>query len=97
MTSTKENNRKEIERQMTEKNMTFIFSGISEVNGLSIYYKVLVDGEYRKFRFSGHSVSNSYRMQNEEHYPLPIKTTLNSLKERRAGGEMSKTEILKLF
>jgi len=59
--------RTEIERQMTEMGLDFDFSGISETNGLSIYYTV--NGE--KYRFSNHSVRNYDRIMNEKHFGLP--------------------------
>lgn len=60
--------RAEIERQMNEKGLNFDFSGMSDTNGLSIYY--IVDGV--KYRFSDHSVTNYDRIMNEKHFDLPF-------------------------
>jgi hypothetical protein len=60
--------RTEIERQMNEKGLKFDFYGMSDTNGLSIYYTV----NEVKYRFSDHSVTNYDRIMNEKHFDLPF-------------------------
>lgn len=49
------------EQVLLNNNFDFEFIGMSDTNGLSVYFRV---GEL-KVRFSDHGISNSSRMQNE--------------------------------
>lgn len=64
---------KEIEKQMTDRNINFQYIAISESNfGNSIYYTI----NGKKARFSDHSVTNKNRVMDELHFDMPFKKTL---------------------
>jgi len=72
-----EENKLEIEKQLTAKNIQFIFSSFSLTSfGISIYYKI----NDKKVRFSDHSVSNINRLMDEVHLSLPYKYFVNGTK-----------------
>lgn len=65
--------KEEIERQAKEAGLEIFYSGHSDSNGLSIYFK---DINETKYRFSNHGISNSHRMETEKTFPLPFKKTM---------------------
>jgi hypothetical protein len=76
-----EENKLEIEKQLTAKNIQFIFSSFSLTSfGISIYYKI----NDKKVRFSDHSVSNINRLMDEVHLSLPYKYFVNGTKSFNA-------------
>lgn len=62
----------EIEKQITNAGFSFDFKGMSEANGMSIYFEI----NGNKCRFSNHSVTNSDRVFNEKHFDLPFVKTI---------------------
>jgi hypothetical protein len=68
-----ESQKKEIEEQAAKAGLKISFSGRSDSNGLSLYFRD-IDGI--KYRFSDHSVSNKDRMVNEKHFALPFVKTM---------------------
>lgn len=61
--------REEIENYLNSLGLEYRFVGQSDANGISIYYKVLYDGNEVKARFSDHSVTNPNRFE-EAHFGL---------------------------
>ncbi len=54
----------------------FDFSGYSDTNGVSVYFK---DENYNKIRVSSHSVSNTSRIQGESHFKFDSRTMSGSI------------------
>lgn len=52
------------------------FSGYSDSNGISVYYKAIKADKEVKIRFSDHSVTNINRIQNEIHFRFNMNESL---------------------